>query len=424
MLTFLIRDFPDLDHFAPIIFKYVKENPSKKILILEFNADIDIESDYRIIYLNKISKNIIIKNAYTAISNSKIRILLSILFSKKNKNINLNSLKKIEKKITLNFLKIFLISLLKKIFLKKNNFYEKFLFSKKWSIELVKTFNITTLVMDDSFFLSFEKNKNLVSILKNQNKKIILLPHTCHIFDFEEEKEIFSKIKFSNFYPILVVCNEKRRNYMISYGYQPEKVKNLGSARFSNEWINIHSELLPLFKFNNKNKLNVLFIDGTYNNHKRQSDLLNKLSNKLDNIGIIFRTHVRKNNKIDEIRNLLKLNNKILIDFETPTTSLIKKADIIIGTMSSIIIEAFVFEKFLIFPTFLLDEKKVKVHYKKRGFSFDCENDEEVLNSILLFDEYKKKIDNKSRLKFIEEFVHGNHNEKLILKKYSDLLIY
>ncbi len=210
---------------------------------------------------------------------------------------------------------------------------------------------------------------------------------------------------------------------MISYGYQPEKVKNLGSARFSNEWINIHSELLPLFKFNNKNKLNVLFIDGTYNNHKRQSDLLNKLSNKLDNIGIIFRTHVRKNNKIDEIRNLLKLNNKILIDFETPTTSLIKNADIIIGTMSSIIIEAFVFEKFLIFPTFLLDEKKVKVHYKKRGFSFDCENDEEVLNSILLFDEYKKKIDNKSRLKFIEEFVHGNHNEKLILKKYSDLLI-
>ena len=226
-------------------------------------------------------------------------------------------------------------------------------------------------------FLSFEKIKICFNF-KKSNKKIILLPHTCHIFDFEEEKEIFSKIKFSNFYPILVVCNEKRRNYMISYGYQPEKVKNLGSARFSNEWINIHSDLLPLFKFNNKNKLNVLFIDGTYNNHKRQSDLLNKLSNKLDNIGIIFRTHVRKNNKIDEIRNLLKLNNKILIDFETPTTSLIKKADIIIGTMSSIIIEAFVFEKFLIFPTFLLDEKK-EVHYKKRGFSFDCENDEEVI---------------------------------------------
>ena len=27
-----------------------------------------------------------------------------------------------------------------------------------------------------------------------------------------------------------------------------------------------------------------------------------------------------------------------------------------------------------------------------------------------------KKIDNKSRLKFIEEFVHGNYNEKLIQK--------
>ena len=84
MLTFLIRDFPDLDHFAPIIFKYVKENPSKKILILEFNADIDIESDYRIIYLNKISKNIIIKNAYTAISNSKnTDFIINFIFKKK-----------------------------------------------------------------------------------------------------------------------------------------------------------------------------------------------------------------------------------------------------------------------------------------------------------------------------------------------------
>ena len=134
-------------------------------------------------------------------------------------------------------------------------------------------------------------------------------------------------------------------------------------------------------------------------------------------------THVRKNNKIEDIRSLLKLNNKILIDFNTPTTNLIKNADIVIGTMSSILIEAFIFEKFLIFPTFLLNENNVKVYYKSRGFSFDCENEEEVLNKIILFDEYKKKINSKSRSDFIEEFVYGAKDQKLILKNYSDYLL-
>ena len=424
MLTFLIRDFPDLDHFAPIIFKYVIENPNKKILIIEFNADIDLENDYRIIYLNKISKNILIKNAYTVLSDSLIRKFLSVLFSKKNKNINFNSLKKRKKRSLFDFILHFLISILKTVLLKKNNFYEKFFFSKEWSRKLIKTFNISTLVMDDSFFLSFNKNKNLVHILKNHNKKVVLLPHTCHIFDFAEEKEIFSKINFSNFYPDLIVCNEKRRNNMISFGYNPTKVKNFGSARFSNEWINIHSKIVNSVKTNSsKKKLNIVVIDGTYNHHKRQSTLLNKLSHNIPNIEIVFRTHVRKNNKIEDIRSLLKLNNKILIDFNTPTTNLIKNADIVIGTMSSILIEAFIFEKFLIFPTFLLNENNVKVYYKSRGFSFDCENEEEVLNKIILFDEYKKRINSKSRSDFIEEFVYGAKDQKLILKNYSDYLL-
>ena len=91
--------------------------------------------------------------------------------------------------------------------------------------------------------------------------------------------------------------------------------------------------------------------------------------------------------------------------------------------MSSILIEAFIFEKFLIFPTFLLNENNVKVYYKSRGFSFDCENEEEVLNKIILFDEYKKKINSKSRSDFIEEFVYGAKDQKLILKNYSDYLL-
>jgi len=421
MLTFLIRDFPDLDHFVPVIFKYLKNYPTENVLIIEFNADIEIELDYRIQFLKKLYPRIIIKNAYTVNNNGLVRVLLSRLFSKKNRHINFQFIKSSKNKFNFLFFINLLIASLKKIFLKKDNFFEKFLFNNNWATELIEKFEIDVLVMDDSFYLSYNKNKELVLILQKLKRRVILLPHTCHIFEFKEEKDIFEKIKFEEFYPELVVCSNQRKKFMISYGYNENKVFNLGSARFSNEWIGIHSDMIQINKNYFKNGMvKLLVIDGTYNEKDKQSKLINKISEKIDNVDIVFRTHVRKNNYITDTKKIYNFNDKIKLDFDTPTTNLIKQADVIIGTMSSILIEVFILKKLLIFPAFLLNEKNVNTLYKSKGFSIDCINYEEVIQAILNWKENIKLINDAKREKFMNEFVYGNLDKDLILEKYSN----
>lgn len=55
MVVFIIRDFPDLDHIFPIIHFFLKKKKATAILNFEINLDLNI--DTRIVYLKKKYKN-------------------------------------------------------------------------------------------------------------------------------------------------------------------------------------------------------------------------------------------------------------------------------------------------------------------------------------------------------------------------------
>ena len=67
--------------------------------------------------------------------------MLSKVFSIKNFEVNFKNIKN-EKKLSINFIKLFFIAFLKKIFFSRNSFFENFFFNKRWLEKIIKKLEI------------------------------------------------------------------------------------------------------------------------------------------------------------------------------------------------------------------------------------------------------------------------------------------
>ena len=200
MVTFLIRDFPDLDHLFPVINVFLEKK--EKVIILNFEINLNLEKDPKIKYLLKnYKKNLNIYEVYN-IKGERFLIdnIIKFLSSKKFKEINFKNLKNLKKENNIiYFTFLLIICYLKKIIFSSQTRIENYLFNEKWAKNIFRKVNITSLVMDDSYYFNFSRPKSLIEICKLNNIKIILMPHTCHMFTRKEDLDNLKSKKLENF---------------------------------------------------------------------------------------------------------------------------------------------------------------------------------------------------------------------------------
>jgi len=98
MVTFIIRDYPDLDHIFPIIKTFL--NKKEKIYILNFEINLNLRNDPRIIYLNNdFSDKLTIYDVYS-IKGKRFFLdtFINFLSSSKFKEVNFKNISTIKKK--------------------------------------------------------------------------------------------------------------------------------------------------------------------------------------------------------------------------------------------------------------------------------------------------------------------------------------
>lgn len=435
MVTFIVRDYPDLDHIFPIIHFFLKKNNA--INILNFEINLNLESDPRIIFLNKkFKKNLNIYGVYN-IKGERLFLdkILNFLSSKNFKHVNFKNLKQIEKNN--NFFKMYfliLICFLKKTIFSSNSPLELFFFNSTWAKNIFKNIDITSLVLDDSYYFNYRRPQSFINTCKEKNIRITLVPHTCHMFSRNEDLENLKSKKLDNFYPNIAVTSNKMKIIMNNCGIDISKIKNLGSARFSEENINlynsIYSKNINFLKKSKKNKkLKILYIDGAYDDKSEKIKLIETVS-KIPFVDFVVKAHPRGiflSSQLSLKEKQFKKNNfsNFLIDISTPTKKLIDNSDIIIGTYSSILIEAMLIYKKIILPRYFLKELDFKIFYEKYGFAEVCQDLEQI---ILFLNNFKKdqslsQISKKKTDSFIMEYVYGGQsNSYNILESYYKLI--
>ncbi len=236
MVTFIIRDYPDLDHIFPII-HYFLEN-KQKINVVNYEINLDLDNDPRVVFLKKNYKDLIQIYEIYGIPGKRIFLdkFINFLSLRKFKEINFKTLKKKDNKNNLfNLTFLFFICVLKKIIFSSNNFFEKFIFNDVWAKNIIDHLGITSLVLDDSFYLNHTRPQSLIKNCKLKNIKITLVPHTCYMFTRNEDYQNLKIKNFEKFYPNIVVTSLKMKSFLIQCGIESSKIKNFGSARFSKE---------------------------------------------------------------------------------------------------------------------------------------------------------------------------------------------
>ena len=355
MITFIIRDYPDLDHIFPIIHYFLDKKETINIINYEINLNLD--NDPRVVFLKKKYKDLFEIYEIYRIPGKRIFIdkFINFLSSKKFKEINFKTLKKIEYKNNFfNSAFLFCICIFKKIIFSSNNFFEKFIFNDIWAKNIIDYLGITSLVLDDSFYFNHSRPQSLIKNCKLKNIKITLVPHTCYMFTRSEDYQNLKVKNLKKFYPNIVVTSSKMKSYLIECGIDSSKVKNLGSARFSEENIInlnfIFGKQKENLELNNLNKkLKVLYIDGVYDENIKKKELIDAIS-KLKFVKLTVKAHPRGMFSPLHVENQSKLNGKGFtnfydIDFLSPTKTLIENSDVILCTYSSILIEAMLLYK-------------------------------------------------------------------------------
>ncbi len=415
-IAFVIRDIPDLDHLTPIIYKFL--TLKKEIVILNYEINLNLQNDFRIKFLKKCDSKLSIINVYSFINQNIIYSFLSSIFDKKNYQINFKNIKNYSK-IENNYIKFFFISFIKKIFFKKDSKFENFFFNKKWLSKVINELNIKILVLDDSFYFTYKKGQLISDVCEDKNIKVYLIPHTLVIFNSEEDYEALKKINLKKLYPKIIVNSDYKKKKLIKYGINQNKINVLGNGRFSPEWFEIFKILTGCIEKKKNSVTKVLFFEGVYNNKILEKKLIKYLYEK-DNIKLTIKGHPRgifsSNNTVK------KITNNFEIDLNTPSTKLIFDSDIIIGTFSSIIVDAFILNKVVINPRFLLNLNEIELLYEGKNFSFDCNSNEEVLDIIQKYKNNKLMLNKENLQVFMSNFVYGNNNKEKILEEYVEII--
>jgi len=265
-----------------------------------------------------------------------------------------------------------------------NNFFSKILIKSSFSSRLIIQriikkiiriiFNYLTLFIYKRKIKYFAKNfsKNAVFITdhgcsniykflartaKYYEIKTIGVPHSLVLhtgsIDPNEDKINFTRTIDYNHFDYVIMPNKISNSF---HSISKNKLRILGSSRFSKEWVEKLIEIYPnpqvLLK---KDKLNVLLFgekSGPFHAPWLNVEHIKNIVNYLDNnrtINLIIKYHPSM-----DTNDLYHAKNATIVssDTEYTTNQLIRVSDVVVATVSSALTDALVMGKMLVIPKY------------------------------------------------------------------------
>lgn len=400
MILITIRKYPDIDSFSPIIDFLAKKKI--KIIILSLNLADDFRKDFRISYLLKKYSNL----EFIHISECFLLNFLQFFF--------LNSeMFLINKSLFYRFMHIIINKL------KINNFLRNILFNRsniKFKNLRVNKIIIDHLTPKKIFYFNFYFN-----FLKKSKIKILSIPaglplYVRHPKAWDKAKKEISDLSY--IVDTLVLQHKYWADEINRYRKtDSSKIKILGTPRYLSSWRKTLSKIVPMQKIDYElNKLNIVYMDSNNPDHidfPEQKEKTIIYLSKMNNINLKFKPHPRSN-KI-----YVNIPDNVEVVRSVESINLIKWADIIIGDISAIMIEAILSNKIFISLRYLRKQQNQMIYEKFKA----CEIAYSLNDLIKIIqknhDQKKKYNNNKINIKKFMNIVLGEKSYNLLYKYYS-----
>jgi hypothetical protein len=270
-------------------------------------------------------------------------------------------------------------------------------------------------------------NRYVVNVLlkaaKERSIPTLALPHGVYLYTNESYKTGTSaRQRFHKFnrFDFVIVQNHLRKEVLVRSGIASEKIVVLGSARFCGEWIEQNRKILPrmIESTLQSNQLKVVFMVSKPKcriDVKRMLNTFDVLSN-LGGIKVMVKPHTRA---VGNNRLFSKLSLPIASDILTP--ELCEWADVVLVIGSSVITEAFMQEKPVLYLKYLHANTML---FEECGACWTINSETELKDALQSFENKKLEVPYgfEDVNGFLSEVVYGGRNKRDVLKDYVEFI--
>jgi hypothetical protein len=419
MYLFFVRDFNDIDHITPVVWKMKQGN--YPVAVYCINPEYDIQSDYRLNFLKELGVKIdFIYNAFDQQQGWLHRILrFLVMLCLNNRKVSDRDGRQQP-------------SFWSKTFSRhaKRNGYRLYdqMRSKFYDTNWAKKF----LGQSQALVLCFDwirPHKYVVESLLKAAKAMsiptVALPHGVFLYT-NDSVQVGSKKEgqFDRYthFDYVIVQNRLFKETILKSGVTGEKIFVLGSARYCQEWMAQNNKILPR-KINSADdksgKLKVVFM--TTRPHyridvERMLNAFNLLAN-LDDIEVRIKPHTRTGKEATMYANLPLFNVA-----DVSSVELCEWADVTLVIASSIIIETLIRRKPVLYLQYLHENT---TEYEKLGACWPIHSEMELKKALLSLKDGQKKLpytdENVNR--WLTEIVYGGRPERDVLQDYEHFIV-
>ena len=293
-----------------------------------------------------------------------------------------------------------------------------------WAKKLYERLQATALIFDYIIDSGKFETGPLLLAARQLNIPTIGVPPGLPVFSQGYVPDtVFFKREVSTELDFNIVPHQIDADYRVKNGFRPDRVRVLGSARFCEEWRRIMNNIIPPDRLpyeKAEGKLKVVYMERGADLHGKYKkvieDTIMKIS-RLDFVHLIIKPHTRA-----QTLHFSHAGEFTAIVHDANSINLIKWSDVVIGTNSSILIEALLQDRILLYPRYFHEDKMVfdEMHACWRADSF--EELETALERIHSGD-FVNPSSRQNVDRLIEKIVYGGQKNRDVLDEYVQFIL-
>jgi hypothetical protein len=419
MHLFFIRDFNDIDHMTPVVWKMKQGNYSVAVYCL--NPDYNIQDDYRLNFLRKTGVHVdFIYDACLDHLNAFHRMIRMwhrqcVFCRTAVKPNNLTPSSYLRQTISRLFQKA--AASLFKLSLRR-------IYTIGWAQKFLEQSQAQVLCFD---WIRPHKYavKPLLHAAKSLGIPTVALPHGVFLYTNDVVQTGLKKDgQFDRYahFDHVVVQNRLFKEKIVSAGIPGEKIGVLGSARYCKEWIALNNKILPRATHlppGDSEKLKAIFM--TTRPHYR-IDIERMLKTfrivaDIEGLEVMVKPHTRSGKEA-----VIYENQPLPNVADVSSVELCEWADVTLVIASSIIIESLLRRKPVLYLKYLHQNT---TEYEKLGACWTIHSEAELRQALISLKTGTVDIPytEEDINRWLSEIIYGGRNERDVLKDYTNFIL-
>ena len=409
MTLFLVHRFNDLDHIVPIVDRMCRDG--KPVLVLTLNPYLSTD-DWRMRYLASL-EGAKLESVYRVLGSSRIERLVGAVVSAPVMRawFSKDRIKGLVGALCRRFV---LRPLLRWVVPR--------VFDDRWARELFAQVTPVAVVVDHGARDGVWVFGPIMRAARERQIPTIAVPHglSLHAGRTAVFDTAYANMLGANF-DTVVVPHDVLKDDLIAHGHDADKIVVLGSARYCTDWVERLHDFVPfvLPVAARSSKLNVVYMDRGADRHGRFKDSIEQALSavaELAFVEFVYKPHTRSNRVL-----LSWLEARVTIATDADSVNLVRWADVVIGTVSSVLVEVLLQDKTLVYPAFFDDDTML---FDEFGACWRVEDIDELLSALQALHVGKARpYGSKALKRFHEMAICGGVADRDVLGEYVDLIL-